>query len=273
MHFTLALSRAESTPEVLIRKTGAYAAATLPLFSLKALNMRQAIRLGVANGLVIAALCIGLFGCSKPTRPDVETVTTDGGRPPTTAAPSLPTAPNPMSLGSATATLTIVEFSDYQCSFCRRFHDEVLPALRKSYIDTGKVQLLFKDFPLSVHREALPAAIAGRCAGAQGKFWPMNELLFTNQERLSGALYPKLAESLALDVEAFKRCQLDPALTASIQRDQQQALDLGVNATPGFLIGRRLPEGLRIERVGTGFIDFKALSMELDKMLAAPVPE
>lgn len=196
--------------------------------------------------------------------------TTGGGRPATSAAPSQPAAPDPMSLGSANATLTIVEFSDYQCSYCRRFHTEVLPALRKAYIDTGKVQLLFKDFPLSMHREAMPAAVAGRCASAQGKFWPMNDLLFASQDRLAGALYPKLAATLALDVEAFKRCQIDPTVTAAIQRDQQQAINLGVNATPGFLIGRRLPDGLRIERVGTGFIDFATLSMELDKLLAAP---
>ena len=233
--------------------------------------MRQAYRRAVA-AVGITTVCVLLFGCDVPTRPDVETVTTDGGRPAKSATSSRPVAANPMSLGSANATLTIVEFSDYQCSYCRRFHAEVLPALRKAYIDTGKVQLIFKDYPLAMHREALPAALAGRCAAAQGKFWPMNELLFANQERLAGALYPKLAATLALDVEAFKRCQLDPALTTAIQRDQQQALDLGVNATPGFLIGRRLPEGLRIERVGTGFIDFAALSMELDKLLAAPSP-
>lgn len=234
--------------------------------------MRQTYRRTVPSGVVITVLCAVLLGCNVPTRPDVEMATTDGGRPATSAAPARPTAPNPMALGSANATLTIVEFSDYQCVYCRRFHAEVLPALRKAYIDTGKVQLLFKDFPLSMHREALPAALAGRCAGAQGKFWPMNELLFANQDQLAGALYPKFAATLALDVEAFKRCLLDPALTAAIQRDQQQALELGVNATPGFLIGRRLPEGLRIERVGTGFIDFTALSVELDKMLAVPDP-
>lgn len=227
--------------------------------------MRQAYRHIVAGSVVM------LFGCGgMQSRPEVEMATTDGGRPATSATRS--TAPDSMSLGNANATLTIVEFSDYQCSYCRRFHAEVLPALRKAYIDTGKVQLLFKDFPLSMHREALPAAVAGRCAGAQGKFWPMNELLFANQDRLAGALYPKLAATLALDIDAFKRCLLDPALTTAIQRDQQQALDLGVNATPGFLIGRRLPEGLRIERVGTGFIDFTALSAELDKMLAVPNP-
>lgn len=222
---------------------------------------------------IVIASMVMLFGCGGiPSRPEVEVATTDGGRPGTTAAPSRPVTADPMSLGSATATLTIVEFSDYQCSYCRRFHAEVLPALRKAYIDTGKVQLLFKDFPLSMHREALPAAVAGRCAGAQGKFWSMNELLFANQDQLSGALYPKLAATLGLDVEVFKRCLSDPTVTDAIQRHQQQAIDLGVNATPGFLIGRRLPEGLRIERVGTGFIDFTALSMELDKMLAVPGP-
>lgn len=226
-----------------------------------------------AYRLIVIGSVVTLFGCGgMPSRPEVEIATTDGGRPAPTAVPSRPVTTDPMSLGNATATLTIVEFSDYQCSYCRRFHNEVLPALRKAYIDTGKVQLLFKDFPLSMHREALPAAVAGRCAAAQGKFWSMNELLFANQDQLSGALYPQLAATLGLDVEAFKRCLSDPAVTDAIQRHQQQAIDLGVNATPGFLIGRRLPEGLRIERVGTGFIDFTALSMELDKMLAAPGP-
>ena len=234
--------------------------------------MRQTNRRAVVSGLFISAVCVMLFGCDVPTRPDVEIATTGGGRPAKSPVPSRPTTADPMALGSAMAKLTIVEFSDYQCSYCRRFHAEVLPALRKAYIDTGKVQLVFKDYPLSMHSEALPAALAGRCAGAQGKFWPMNELLFANQAQLAGALYPKLAATLALDVEAFKRCLLDPTITAAIRRDQQQALDLGINATPGFLIGRSLPEGLRIERVGTGFIDFAALSMELDKLLAAPGP-
>ena len=229
--------------------------------------MRPAYRLIVVGSVVM------LFGCGGMTsRPEIEMATTDGGRPAASAAPSRPAAPDPMSLGNANATLTVVEFSDYQCSYCRRFHTEVLPALRKAYIDTGKVQLLFKDFPLSMHREALPAAVAGRCAAAQGKFWPMNELLFANSNLLTSALYPKLAATLALDVEAFKRCLLDPKLTTHIQRDQQQARAIGINATPGFLIGRRLPEGIKIERVATGFVDFNTLSMELDKLLAAPGP-
>ena len=178
-----------------------------------------------------------------------------------------------MALGRASAVLTIFEFSDYQCSHCRRFHAEVLPALRHAYIDTGKVQLIFKDYPLSQHTEAMPAAVAGRCAAAQDKFWPMNELLFANQARLAAALYPKLAEALALDVEAFKTCTQNPALRVAVERDQKQALGLGITATPGFLIGRMQGERMLVERVGNGFIDFATLSAELDKLLAAPAPE
>lgn len=178
-----------------------------------------------------------------------------------------------MALGSTTAVLTLVEFSDYQCSYCRRFHVEVLPALRRAYIDTGKLQLIFKDYPLSSHREALPAAVAGRCAAAQGKFWPMNELLFAHQDRLEAALYSRLAQTLALDLEAFRLCTQDPALRVAVQRDQQQALNLGIHATPGFLIGRMQGGQMLVERVGNGFIDFAALSRELDRLLAVPAPE
>ena len=220
------------------------------------------------------ALCMALSGCTGRVSPaDAELATTVGGRPARSVSPSRPPPPDPMALGSAGAALTIVEFSDYQCSYCRRFHVEVLPALRRAYIDTGKVQLIFKDYPLSSHREAMPAAVAGRCAAAQGKFWPMNELLFANQDRLDAALYSRLAQKLALDLEAFKLCTQDPALRVTVQRDQKQALGLGIHATPGFLIGRMQGEHMLVERVGNGFIDFAALSIELDTLLAVPAPK
>lgn len=219
--------------------------------------------------MALAALLLSLLGCAGPaTRDDAALVSTVGERPVTAAAPSRPMPPNPMALGSASATLTIIEFSDYQCSYCRRFHEEVLPALRQAYIDTGKVQLIFKDFPLPMHAEAMPAALAGRCAAAQGKFWPMNALLFAHQDKLEAALYPKLAQTLTLNVEAFKTCMRNPALRAAVQQDQNQARNLDINGTPSFLIGRMQGERMLIERVGRGFTDFATLSRDLDKLLA-----
>lgn len=236
--------------------------------------MRHAYGCARIYAAVLLILAMTLSGCAAPVMPaDIDLVTTVGGRAANPAPPARSLPPDPMALGSKDAVLTIIEFSDYQCSYCQRFHVEVLPALKKAYIDTGKVQLIFKDYPLSLHREAMPAAVAGRCAAAQGKFWPMNELLFANQGRLEGALYPKLAQTLALDMKAFKLCTQDAGLRVAVERDQKQALDLGIDATPGFLIGRMQGEHLLVQRVGKGFVDFATLSAELDKLLAAPAPK
>ena len=222
-----------------------------------------------ATGVALAAMLVTLLGCAEPaSRNDVALVSTVGERPAKSAPPSRTMPPNPMALGSPTAALTIIEFSDYQCPHCRRFHEEVLPALRQAYIDTGKVQLIFKDFPLPTNAEAMPAALAGRCAAAQGQFWPMNALLFAHQDKLEAALYPKLAQTLNLDAEAYKKCMKNPALRQAIQKDQNQARGLDIKSTPSILIGRMQGERMLIERVGQGFTDFATLSSELDKLLA-----
>ena len=82
-------------------------------------------------------------------------------------------------LGQKNATVTVVEFSDYQCPFCARHVQQTLPLLRKEYVDTGKVKYVFRDHPLeSIHPAAFKAAEAARCGGEQGKFWEMHDKLF-----------------------------------------------------------------------------------------------
>lgn len=219
--------------------------------------------------MALAAILTLLLGCAgSANQYDAALVSTVGERPAISSSPARAMPPNPMALGSASAALTIIEFSDYQCPYCRRFHDEVLPALRQAYIDTGKVQLIFKDFPLSIHPQAMPAALAGRCAGTQGKFWPMNALLFAHHDKLEATLYLQLAQTLGLEVEAFKKCMQQPAMRQAVQRDQNQARGLNINATPSFLIGRMQGERMLIERVASGFVDFATLSSEIDKLLA-----
>ena len=233
---------------------------------------RRGVFLRSATGVFISVLLATLIGCAGPEiRGEVTPPPVAGER--DDAGSSRPVSSDPMALGSANAALTVIEFSDYQCPYCRRFHADVLPALQREYIDTGKVQLIFKDFPLPMHTEALPAAIAGRCAAAQGKFWPMNELLFSNQEKLSATLYPRLAQALALDAEVFKKCTTDPAVRKTVRRDKNQARDLGITSTPSFLIGRMQGERMLIERVGRGFTDFETLASELDKLLAGDAPD
>lgn len=179
-------------------------------------------------------------------------------------------APEPMALGRADAPIALVEFSDYQCPYCARFHATVLPRLKREYIDTGKLRLLFKDLPLAMHREAMPAARAARCAGAQGKFWQMNEALFANQARLGTDLYARLAQALALDIERFKACVGNPLTHQRVQRDAGDARRLGINSTPTFVLGRYDGERMQVVRQARGFVDFDTLARELDELLAAP---
>jgi protein-disulfide isomerase len=80
--------------------------------------------------------------------------------------------------GSQDAPVTIVEFSDYECPFCGRFFRETLPALQTEYIDSGRVRLVYRDFPLNSHRHAQKAAEAAKCADGQGHYWAMHDLLF-----------------------------------------------------------------------------------------------
>jgi hypothetical protein len=102
-------------------------------------------------------------------------------------------------MGSAQAKIGIVEFSDYQCPYCRGFHDQVFPKLKMEYVDTGIAQFIHKDLPLkSLHPQALPAALAASCAGAQQRFWPMHEALYANNAKLSPTLYPQLAREPGL---------------------------------------------------------------------------
>src|SRR5665647_213785 len=109
------------------------------------------------------------------------------------AAPSAPQAPQIMKvkgdaiyvLGKSDAPLTMVEFTDYQCPFCGRFEATTFPEIKKNYIDTGKLRLIMRDMPLEgLHPFAMKAAQAVHCAGDQGKFWEMKDLLFKNQNKL-----------------------------------------------------------------------------------------
>ena len=143
------------------------------------------------------------------------------------------------SLGSATAALTLVEFTDYQCPFCKRFHDRSWPELKAKYVDTGKVRYVVRDLPLEIHSVAMPAAIAARCAGAQGKFWPVHEALFNAQEALSPELIRKTVTDFGVLLPAYEQCVADPRTRAGITADIAEADSIGVNGTPGFVLASK----------------------------------
>ena len=150
---------------------------------------------------------------------------------------NIPFAANPM-LGVTSAKIGVVEFSDYQCPYCRTFHTAVLPELKKNYIDTGKVIFVSRDAPMDFHPMAEPAAIAANCAGEQGAYYPMQEDLYAQQNRFGNEFYQELAGKLGLDIKRFETCLHDPAQQQEVRRDSAFAAELGVEGTPTFFIGR-----------------------------------
>ncbi|MCP4493603.1 MAG: thioredoxin domain-containing protein [Gammaproteobacteria bacterium] len=134
-----------------------------------------------------------------------------------------------ITLGDPNAKLAIIEFTDYQCPYCARHNQSVLPAIKKQLIETGKAKYMMYDFPLGFHAQAKPAAIAARCAGEQGKYWQMHDALFANQRKLGSALYETTAKELALDEAAFISCTSNPAVMAKVEADFNYGGQIGVS--------------------------------------------
>lgn len=146
------------------------------------------------------------------------------------------------SLGRVDAPVTIVEFSDYQCPFCQRFFTTTFPILKKEYIESGKVRYVFRDYPLAqLHPNARRAAEAAHCAGEQGKYWEMHDLLFQNQQSLAPPELGEHARSLGLNGEAFRRCLASGRNTPRVDRGVADGAAAGVQGTPGFVIGLTKP--------------------------------
>lgn len=147
-------------------------------------------------------------------------------------------------LGSASAPVTIVEFSDYECPFCARHFSQTYPQLLKDYIESGKVKLVFKDFPLSFHENAAKAAEAARCVreqlGDEG-YYAMHDKLFSNSESLSIENEKKWAREIGADGAQFDACLDSGKYYDEVQADQNYGISLGVQGTPAFFVnGKRI---------------------------------
>ena len=148
-------------------------------------------------------------------------------------------------IGDPNAPVTIIEFSDFECPFCARFHVQTLPAIMEEYINDGKVKLVFRDFPIqSIHPNALPASLAAECADEQGKFKEMHDALFDNQGQWSNvqtadavALFMQYANAMQLEQEQFDSCLTNGKYIDEIRNDLIDGRDYGVSGTPGFFIG------------------------------------
>ncbi|MBC8505154.1 MAG: DsbA family protein [Anaerolineales bacterium] len=138
-------------------------------------------------------------------------------------------------LGSDEAPITIIEFSDFECPYCRRWHLEVWPQIQATYPD--QVRLVYRDFPLStIHPNATPAAAAANCAGEQDSYWEFNERLFSMELGLDKSAYEQYANQLGLDMDAFNECLDSGRQNDEINGDYEYAANLGVRSTPTFFV-------------------------------------
>ena len=142
-------------------------------------------------------------------------------------------------LGRKDAPLTLVEFSDYQCPFCRAFHTGAFEQIKKEWIDTGKLRLISWDLPLEFHSNAAKAALAARCAGDQNKFWEMRDQLISNAAQLEPEAIIGYARQVPqLDVERFKGCVGTNKYSSEIKKAADLASAQGISGTPSFLLGK-----------------------------------
>lgn len=139
-------------------------------------------------------------------------------------------------LGPKDAPVTMIEFADFQCPFCKRSEDAV-KAVHEKYGD--RVRLVFMDFPLSFHPHAMPAANAARCAGEQDKFWQYHDALFANQAKLEPNDLKATAKTLGLDTAKFNACFDKNQYSQAIQKDVDEGRKLNVTGTPTFFIDGR----------------------------------
>jgi protein-disulfide isomerase len=234
----------------------------------------------VCRTVIVMMVCLGLAACAGPAPAPDTSIGADTGRSSHSSgiayrdrpirviesAPAQVNVKNDPRLGSATARIGIVEFSDYQCLYCRDFHRKQFVQIRKEYIDTGVVQFIYKDLPLRMHPQAVPAANAAHCAGAQGHFWEMHDSLFAHQGRLSQDLYPELARQLNLDMEKFSGCLESQIHGESIGQDIGTARRLGFTGTPSFLIGIIEGDTLMVKRQYRGAPAFEVFAQEIGKL-------
>jgi protein-disulfide isomerase len=152
------------------------------------------------------------------------------------------TTMNAPSSGPKDAPITLIEYTDYQCPYCKRVQTTIHDLLEKY---SGKIRFFTMCNPLSFHKNALPAALASRAAERQGKFWDMHHLLFENNKALDDANLVKYAQQLGLDIERFNADRKDEKLKQEILKEQAQAIKLGATGTPAFFINGKKLSGAR----------------------------
>jgi protein-disulfide isomerase len=201
----------------------------------------------------------------RKTLDRIETQQRAGKRPPTPKTASASTKGRP-ALGNPDASVTVVEFTDYQCPFCSRFEKSTFKQLKKNYIDTGKVRWVVLDMPLSFHKDAVFASQAAHCANEQDKFWEIRELFFQNQKKLLPEHIAQYAQQVGIQPEAFNQCLNSNRYQEAIKRDIAEAEKQRISGTPTFVVGKSKPDVVSGKRI-VGAQHYNVFRAEIEALL------
>jgi protein-disulfide isomerase len=176
-------------------------------------------------------------------------------------------------LGSADAQVTLIGYSDYQCPFCSRHAKNVFPELVKEYVDSGKLKIIMRENPIaSIHPLANDASQAALCAGEQGKYWEMHDLMFVDQKKITPTDLKAHAVTLGLTPSRFNACLDTKKYSNQIQSDLAEASKLGISGTPSFVIGLTDKEDsnkVRVTEYLRGAKDMNSFRTVIDGLLAS----
>lgn len=178
-------------------------------------------------------------------------------------------------LGDENAPITIVEFSDYECPFCKKYFDDTFPQIKAKYIDTGKVKLVFRDLPLSFHDPmATKEAVAANCARKQGgdeQYFVYHDEIFkrttSNGNGLNDEKLKTIATDIGLNLSQFETCLQDKTMEDEVKKDLADAGEAGATGTPTFIIGKSTQDGTVNGNIVVGAQPFAAFEAIIEPLL------
>lgn len=217
---------------------------------------------GVADGVV------GSSGVPRPQQNSA--VDQDAPSAQDVSREAIVTTAGNSSLDMNGSKLVLIEFSDFECPYCRRHAGDAFQRLKSEFVDTGKIQYVFRHFPLeAIHPSALRVAEAAECARAQGRFWDMHDRLFGDLRPLGVPTLIDHATRAGLDEDAFKKC-LSGSMTRIVRQDLMEGTRLGVRGTPTFFVGQLKSDGtVAVLRRIAGAVPYATFEETLTGMLSA----
>lgn len=178
-------------------------------------------------------------------------------------------------LGDQNAPVTLIEFSDYECPFCKRHFTQVYPEIKKNYIDTGKVKLVYRDLPLSFHDPmATTEAVAANCVREQGgdtAYFKMHDVMFekttSNGNGLTKDNLYSFVTDLGFNLDNFKTCLESGKYSEEIKKDIADGSSVGATGTPTFFVGKSTPDGVIEGAIIVGAYPYSEFQTQIDKLL------